>query len=321
MNFTIFQTFATQIEQPLLNAVDGVSDQMLNAVSAPLHIALVIYIAWLGYSVLFGHMTEPLRDVWGKIARAAIIAGLLTAGTYDPWIRDFVLNGLPNDLMGAVTGGGAAVNAAAFDHIWNLAFIGGATVYESLPGLSFSSVGLEILIGLYWLVAIISIAFCFLVWMVSHIVLGLLVAIGPIFVATYLFAATKSLGERWVSTALGMIALQFLIVSLLVILIPVENQMMAGIKAADVNPVAQIQILLAAVVFFAIALGVVIQLPGVALALTGGFHYHAQNLARQVFGGSAAAGGFAAKQAGRGAVAAARAVAGRTPGSSLSRGP
>jgi len=45
-------------------------------------------------------------------------------------------------------------------------------------------------------------AFGFLVWMASHIILGLYVAVGPVLLATFLFPATRSLAERWVGSML-----------------------------------------------------------------------------------------------------------------------
>jgi hypothetical protein len=45
MNWSIFQSMFEQIEQPILDKVNGISDSLLGAMSAPLHAALIIYIA------------------------------------------------------------------------------------------------------------------------------------------------------------------------------------------------------------------------------------------------------------------------------------
>ena len=322
MNFTPFQNITAQIEQPLLNGVDRVSDRMLAAIGGPLHWALVIYIAWLGYGIAFGRLTEPLRDTWGRIGKAAAIAGLLTAGTYNPWIRDFFLNGLSNDLLGTITG---TVSPQAFDQVWGVAFEGGLAVWKSL---SWTDIGFQMLIVLYWLMALLASALGFLIYMISHLLLGLYVSLGPVFIATYFFAATRSLAERWVGSVLTMIVLQFLTVSLLVLLIPAENQMLAGIGTVGVlgDAIAKIHALFAAIVLFAVAIGVLIQLPGAASALAGGFHYHAGSIARATFGtaakfGRSAAGGVHQVLANAGVGAQRRLTASHPPGRPLSKGP
>ena len=321
MNFTVFQNIFAQVEQPLLGNVDGISDKLLAAVAGPLNAALVIYIAWLGYGIAFGRLTEPLRDTWGRVGKAAAIAGLLTAGTYNPWIRDFFLNGLSNDLLSAITG---TVGAQAFDQIWGMAWQGGLTVWKTL---GYADFGLQFLVAVYWLVAILATAFGFLTFMISHVLLGLYVALGPIFIATYFFAATRSLAERWMGSVLTMIVLQFLTVSLLVVLIPAENQMLAGIGLVGVagDSIAKVHAMLAVIVLFAVAIGVLIQLPGAASALAGGFHYHAGSLARATFGtaanlGRSAGGGVRQVLGNAGTAAQQRLTAGHPPGRPLSRG-
>jgi type IV secretion system protein VirB6 len=292
MNWTVFNSIFDRVEQPLLDAVNGVSDALLAAVAGPLRAALVIYIALIGFMILAGKMTEPIRDTWGRFAKGAAIAGFLTAGTYNTYVRDFFLNGLPNDLNAAITGAAGTVNAAAFDHVWNKAFSGGLAVWKNL---SWTDFGLQLLIALYWMAAAIATAFGFLVWMVSHIVLGLYVAVGPILLGTFLFPATRSLFERWIGSMLSMILLQVFIVSLLVVLTGAENALLANIATAGGgNPIAQIQVLFGAIILFVIAAVIVVQLPGASAAIAGGMHFHANSLARSTFGQAAAIGRRAA---------------------------
>lgn len=322
MNWSIFQSMFDGIEQPILDKVNGISDLLLGAVSGPLHAALIIYIALIGVMIVSGKMNEPLRDTWGRIARGAAIAGFLTAGTYNQYIRDFFLNGLPNDLLSAVTGGSGSVSAASFDHVMNKAFGGGLAVWKNLAWTDF---GLQILVIVYWFAGAVATGFGFLVWMASHIVLGLYVAVGPILLATFLFPATRSLAERWLGSMITMVLLQLFVVSLLVVLTGAETTLLANIATAGGggNPIAQIQVLIGAIVLFVICGVVVVQMPGAASAIAGGMYLHANTMARATFGSAMQVGGraFGAARsvaAAQGATAQRRLTAGHTPGPSLS---
>jgi type IV secretion system protein VirB6 len=320
MNWAVFQSIFDQVEQPLLQQVNAMSDSLLSAVAGPLRAAMVIYVALVGVMIITGRMNEPLRDTWGRLARGAAIAAFLTAGTYNQIVRDFFLNGLPNDLTAAISGGSGTVNAGAFDAVWNKAFGGGLAIWKTL---SFTDFGFELIIAIYWLAALVATAFGFLVWMASHIILGLYVAVGPLLLATFLFPATRSLAERWVGSMLSMILLQVFVISLLVVLTGAENSLLGNINAAGGKAVEGIQIILGVVILFVVAGVIVVQLPAAAAAIAGGMHFYANTLARATFGQAAQIGGRAigatrqvAGNAGRAAQR--RLTAVRTPGPSLS---
>ena len=322
MNWGLFASIANQIENPLLNAVSSVADTLIAAVAAPFQAAMILYVAMVGLMIVSGRMSEPLRDTWGRLAKGAAVAFFLTAGGYNQYVRDLFLNGIPNDIVNTITGAtGGHVDAAAFDHIWNKAFGGGLAVWKNLGTFDF---GLMLVICMYWFAAAVATAFGFLVWLVSHILLGLFVAVGPLIVGMFLFPATRSIFERWVGLLLSMIFLQVFVVSLLVVLIGAENVLLGNITSAGGgNPMAQIQVLFGAIILFIIASVIVVQLPGAATALAGGMHFHANALVRATFGQSAArtsraAGGALRLAASQGRAAQLRLTARPTPGPSMS---
>ena len=59
------------------------------------------------------------------------VAAFLTAAQYNTYVRDFFLNGIPNDINGAITGSAGTISAASFDHVWNKAFGGGWVVWKN----------------------------------------------------------------------------------------------------------------------------------------------------------------------------------------------
>ncbi|HUB49099.1 MAG TPA: type IV secretion system protein [Acetobacteraceae bacterium] len=285
----------------------NVSDSLIAAVAAPFQAALILYIAILGFMIISGRLSEPIRDTWGRIGKGAAVAFFLTAGSYDQYVRDLFLNGIPNDILDTITGAtGGHIGADSFDHIWNKAFAGGLTVWKNIGTFDF---GLVIVICLYWFAAAVATAFGFLVWLVSHILLGLFVAVGPLIIGMFLFPATRSIFERWVGLLLSMIFLQVFVASMLTVLIAAENWLLANVDSVgNGNPFAQVQVLFGAIILFIIACVAVVQLPGAATGLAGGMQFHANALARATFGRSLALASRTAAGAGRLAAAQGRAV-------------
>ena len=323
MNWSIFAQIAEKIEQPLLTAVSGVSDNLLSAVSGTFRTAMVLYVAMVGLMIVNGRMNEPLRDTWGRLAKGAAVAAFLTAGSYNSYIRDFFLNGLPNDISSIITGSAGSVTAASFDHIWNKAFGGGTTFAKTLS--SWGDFGLWILLVAYWIVAAVSTGFGFLVWLASHVLLGLFVSIGPLMVPLFLFPATRSLFERWIGSLLSMVILQVFVVTLLVVLVGAENTLLANIATGTGDSFGKAQTLLGAVILFVVAAVIVIQLPHAATAIAGGMHFQANSIARATFGraaqlASTGVSGLRTIAASHGRAAQQRLTSGRTtpPGPSIS---
>jgi hypothetical protein len=125
---------------------------------------------------------------------------------YTAVFETFMLTTLPNELTAAVAGaqGAGAVTPATFDKRLN----GGLTAVAEI--LKNASVGPE-----DGSVGALFIAIGFLVFIASHIMLGLAITVGPLFVAMPLWEKTVHLFSAWISTMLGLIMAQVLIVALL----------------------------------------------------------------------------------------------------------
>jgi type IV secretion system protein VirB6 len=282
MNWAVFQQLSGLIEPPVISAAEGVMRTLISAVAGPLGAALAIYVALTGYQMFTGHMAEPLRDTWPRIAKGAFVVALLSAGNYNTYVSNLFLTGIPNDISNAL--GGGALNAGIFDHIWNIAFKGGLEVWKNT---SFYDLGLEILIILYWAAAAIACVLGFLVWQSAQILLALFVAVGPLIVGMFLFNATRAVFERWIGALLSMIFLQVMVIILLVVLTRAENAVLGGLTGAGGNVIAQIQGIFAPIILFVLAALLIWQMPSAATALAAGMHFHAYALHRATLGKAA----------------------------------
>ncbi len=199
---------------------------------------------------------------------------------YQYYIYEFFFTTLPLGLSNTLTSSGAAgaVSANSFDIAWLTAWNAGVRVWLTL---SWHDIGQEFVILLFWAAAIISSALCFTIWLVSRVFLALYIAIGPLLVASILFPAVRSIFERWIGSLISCVILQITTVVLLYIILSVELDVVNTISAmGSVDAISMIQVLLAGIIFFAVAGYVAYHLPALASSLAGGLHFQADAIAR-----------------------------------------
>jgi type IV secretion system protein VirB6 len=331
IQWQVFAYIVSQVETPLVNAVTQVVNAFLTFVAAPLKVALVLYIALTGVLIIRGETNEAGAVLLGRFLKMGLVVWVLTGtGVYQQYVYDFFFTTLPQGLADALTSSGAtsAISASSFDAVWIKAWRAGLEVWRTLGWNDFAE---KIVVLSFWLAAIISTVFAFAIWLISRVLLALSIAIGPLLIALVLFPATRAIFERWIGLLIACVILQITTVVLLYIVLAVEQEVAGKVAAmGSVDPMAMIQVLLAGVVFFAVAGFVALQLPAVASSLAGGLHFHTGALARaarSVMGstgrnqmdaqgnthrvgrsGAAGAAHYAATVAGRGMAAGGRAV-------------
>lgn len=282
----IFSQVSNLIEVPFLAQVDALIGVLVSWLAGPMATALVIYVALTGFLVMRGLSQETFAAVLGRIVRLCVVAWLaMNAATYNEWVRDFFLTTLPTELADRITAttGSPAPDAAAFDTIWRKALGVGMSVWSTL---GWTDIGPSLAVIFMWVCAGIAIAFSYLVWLTSRIGLGLVIALGPVFIALGLFPATRALFERWLGQAIQFVVLGVLAVTLLQLMVAAEGMLVDRIvtTSAGSSPAQRLQMLLAVCILFIICAMLAMQLPGLASGLAGGFAFHTGSLARLTFG-------------------------------------
>lgn len=288
----VFTTVTARIELPFLTSVDGLIAAFVAWLAGPMAAALVLYVALMGVLFLRGASQEPFGEVMSRVLRLCIIVWLCTnAAVYNLWVRDFFLTALPTELNNAASGAGVGVplSAAAFDRLWQRSIGVGMSVWSTL---GWSDIGPSLAVLFMWVCAGLAIAFSYLVWLMARIGLGLVVAVGPLFIALGLFPATRALMERWVGQLLSFVLLQLLVVVLLRVLVDSQSELIDRIAtgSASASGAQRLQMLLAVSVLFVVCAAVAMQLPSLASALAGGVAFHTGTLARATFGNAIQAG-------------------------------
>lgn len=280
-SYQVFDYISSQIETPFLYSVGRIVSALISYASAPVQVALVIYVALTGLMVLRGHAAEGLNGIVGRALKLCLVAWVATNGSvYSEWVQTFFLTTLPNDITQAlnVVNGSTTIGANSFDVIWNKAFGSGLQVWRTLGTFD---IGESIVVVLFWAAAIAACLGAFTVWFLSHVLLGLFVAVGPLLIGLILFPATRAIFERWIGAMISCVLLQVFTVIMVTITIGVEAQIVQGIHGySGTNPYEQIQMLFCAIIFFGFATVVTIQLPAAASAIAGGLHFHTGALVR-----------------------------------------
>jgi len=291
LQWQIFAYIVSQVETPLVAAVTEVLNAFLVFAAAPLRVALVLYIALTGILVLRGAVSETGAVLFGRMLRMILVVWVITgAGVYQQYVYDVFFATLPAALSDALTSSGAVriVSANSFDQVWLRAWRAGLEVWRTL---GWSDIAEKAVVVLFWAAAILSTGFCFAIWLISRVILALYIAVGPLLVPLVLFAATRAVFERWIGSLISCVILQVTTIVLLFIVLAVEQEVVSTVtRMGSVDPLVMLQVLLAGVIFFAVAAYVAFQLPAFAASLSGGLAFHTGALARAARGAVGSAG-------------------------------
>lgn len=281
VQWQVFAYIVSQVETPLVSAVSEVVNAFLSFVAAPLKVALVLYIALTGILIIRGEANEAGSALLGRFIKLGLVVWILTgSGAYQQYVYDFFFTILPQGLANALTssGGASAIDANSFDQVWIKAWRAGLEVWKTL---NWTDIGEKLIVILFWAAAILSTVFAFAIWLISRVLLALYIALGPLLIGLVLFPATRSIFERWIGSLISCVILQITTIVLLYIVLAVEQKVVGQVALmGSVDTMAMIQVLLAGVIFFAVAAFVAFQLPGVASSLSGGLHFHSGAIAR-----------------------------------------
>lgn len=201
---------------PLFDTIDATaiafytnaSTIIANLVMPSFRLFLILYILLWGLAHWRGLITEPIGDFATRVIKICLIAALLlNAATYTQMVSDWVYKTpqrVLDVLAPAVVGrlAGAPTPANALDLVM-------ANVSEASQRFEMANVALSgFAIGQSFYYAIcgilleffgyVTLALSIAVLIVSKIVLGILLAVGPLFIAFLLFDATRGMFQAWV---------------------------------------------------------------------------------------------------------------------------
>lgn len=293
-------TFFATLTQQLLALMQAGTAAMTNGSLGYVRPAVLIGItAWLAFqAICVANGIAPMRSLWHGLLRGAIVLFLLQAANYTQYISGLA-QVLPTEAGNALAAGGAnagnVTNGAAFDGVWNAAAKAGLMVWEAVPRYSLSSIPLWFAIIIYLAIALVAIGFSWLIYLASTVLLALLLAVGPLFLALFAFPQTHKFAAGWTAALASTIVTQILTVAILVMFVGVETatvqRITAGAGAAVVDNFINAIITLAEGALLMWLIGMLVkQAPSLAQGIAGGVYQSVGGMLASAAAGTAAAG-------------------------------
>lgn len=277
LNWTIFTDLTTALNGKIEPSVDNIITALTGWTSGWFKAALILYIAYQGVLIMAGKSGSDARAIMFTCVKMAVSLVLATqAAAYNFYFKDILLNGIPNEVSGAISGalGSMPITGTVFDHTMAKVFIVGLVVWKHLPW-DASGIAMGIFVLLFWTIACVSVCFAYIVWETSHVFLELMIAVGPIFVGMILFAPLRPMFEKWLAVVFGFILTQVFIVALLTILVSAETQNLSWLVTnVSEDPITQLGLVLSAIALFVICGIIAYSVPGTASSIAGGVHFH-----------------------------------------------
>jgi type IV secretion system protein VirB6 len=297
VNWTLFQSVYSAVDLPVVNAVNGVLDALAAYLNPMMIAMLTAYMMLAGLRLALAPNGAPMQTMMMDVVRGALVVTLVgNAGNFNHWIGTLFLTTIPNEIGQAVNGsfgaGGTPVNGGAqFDAVWNAAYKAGLVVYNNLPSVLLKGIALTFCVFVFWFLAIASVAIGFLMFLASNVLMALLVAVGPIFIACALWPASRAFFSGWVASCVSTLTAQILIVALMSLMLTVETAQLHQITASPINAneVGQIGSLIGVAALLGICSLLAKQIPAVAVGIAGGA-YHNLNSYANAIGAAGAAG-------------------------------
>ncbi len=221
-------------------AVSGPNSQVALALTS----LLTIYVAILGIRLLMGLTPLRVGDITLTVLKLALVLGLATSWpTYQNVVFNTLFKGpeeLAASMMGAIQPGGSALGAnpfiglqVAYDQLQlaaaYFARTGSIITSPFMGGAPFAAFSLTVASYLMMLTTLGVV-------LAAKIVLALLLALGPVFVALLLFDSTRGVFEGWLRAALAFAFMPlFATLALVVQLVLIEPHLIALAEMRQAN--------------------------------------------------------------------------------------
>ncbi|MFC6950991.1 type IV secretion system protein [Paraburkholderia dipogonis] len=195
----LFTSMTKSFDQNVLNTISTGSTRTISLISPLMATCFSIYVLLILWTYWQGRNDEPINDFLMRMATWAVI---LTCGMNIQFYSEYVVpffNGLGEQLAGALTNGSNPVSG--LDNLLNAYIHAAQAIYAQASGLK--------VIAAIWTIALMiifggpfmAIAIAYII--LAKFALGLLLALGPLFISAALFPPSRQFFWNWVGQCMN----------------------------------------------------------------------------------------------------------------------
>ncbi|HEV2603759.1 MAG TPA: type IV secretion system protein [Microvirga sp.] len=268
MAIKVFDDFLKEFERPITEFVSTSVSNVAAYVDAPLRTALLLYVVLYGYAVMRGAIREPMMDFAWRSIRLVVIVTLATrADQYQAWVSGLFFETLPREIGSALGGSTLALSSGApFDRLLARGIEIAQEIYRNA---GYTDIFPQLVSAILVVFVAVGALLQFAIMLYAKVGLGVVLALGPVFIALMLFEATRPFGEGWTRQLVNFVILQILVAALVGLMLTTVD----GFFTKYGQGTSGGGLIVAAVAIGA-ALGlagfIALQLPEIAGALAGG---------------------------------------------------
>lgn len=209
--FRLFTPLFAELDRVSTVFARDVSSRVIVAITPVLAAGLTVWFIVWGILVMRGAVEQPVREFLGKVIRTALIVSVaLGAGLNQRDVAEAIRT-IPDDLAAAVAGGEAdvrfgadpletgSIQAALIDRAAGQGLLKAEDAFEkgglmTQQGIAFYTFGVLMLLA-----TVIMVGVGGALILVAKVMLALLAALGPLFIAALLFDGTRRFFDRWIA--------------------------------------------------------------------------------------------------------------------------
>lgn len=234
---------------------------------------LVLYVAIFGLQIVLGRTTLTINEFGPRVLKIGFIVALLTVwGTFQRLIVDVAFGaptGLANEML-SFAGTGASSQPGIYGAV--------DTFYDRMMDAanacmgkaSWTALHLYIAAGFIWLVTITVMLFSFGFMLVAKLATALILGVGPIFIALFLFSGSRGLFEGWIRSLLTFCLVPLFLLTSIAILLSMTDSTVVLVQAeATAGDPTFENIILLAVITIGFSL-LFLQIPNITAGIAGG---------------------------------------------------
>lgn len=213
MAINVFDSFLREFEQPITAFVSTSVSNLASYIDGPLRVGVTLYVVLYGFAVMRGSISEPIMEFAWRAMRIVLVVLLATnSSAFQQYVTGLFFDSLPKEIGNALAGSGLNTHSGApFDQLLTKGIDVANKIYKQ-AGLTNIAPALVAAILLVFVAIGSFLQFAILLY--AKVGLGVVIALGPVFIAMALFEATRPFTEAWLRQVANFVILLVLVVAL-----------------------------------------------------------------------------------------------------------